>query len=139
MATYTNLFKEAALWYFQWRNALASEICRNGLRFLGGKSGCKEGDKRMPYARISMMEFNSPGDMETAEEDYQRIREETFPGIQMTINVRTGPQSLLSLGVYPDQETAQANLEGRKKAVEDPEWVKDTFYYEGEVSFWKID
>ena len=55
-----------------------------------------------------MMEFNSPEDMETAEEDYQRIREETFPGIQMTINVRTGPQSLLSLGVYPDQETAQA-------------------------------
>ena len=93
----------------------------------------------MPYARISMMEFNSPEDMETAEEDYQRIREETFPGIQMTINVRTGPQSLLSLGVYPDQETAQANLEGRKKAVEDPEWVKDTFYYEGEVSFWEID
>ena len=40
----------------------------------------------MPYARISMMEFNSPEDMETAEEDYQRIREETFPGIQMTIN-----------------------------------------------------
>ena len=57
----------------------------------------------------------------------------------MTINVRTGPQSLLSLGVYPDQETAQANLEGRKKAVEDPEWVKDTFYYEGDVSYWKID
>ena len=125
--------------YFVWRNALASEICRNGLRFLSRKSGCTKGDKRMPYARISMMEFNSPGDMETAEEDYQRIREETFPGIQMTINVRTGPQSLLSLGVYPDQETAQANLEGRKKAVEDPEWVKDTFYYEGEVSFWKID
>ena len=124
---------------FVWRNALASEICHNGLRFRRGKSGGTEGDKRMPYARISMMEFNSPEDMETAEEDYQRIREKTFPGIQMTINVRTGPQSLLSLGVYPDQETAQANLEGRKKAVEDPEWVKDTFYYEGEVSFWKID
>ena len=47
----------------------------------------------MPYARISMMEFNSPLDMETAEEDYQRIREETFPGIQMTINVRTATVS----------------------------------------------
>tara|TARA_B100000989_G_C19368538_1_gene396336 strand:- start:195 stop:578 length:384 start_codon:yes stop_codon:yes gene_type:complete len=98
-----------------------------------------EGDESMAYARISMVEFNSPEEMETAEEDYQRIREETFPGIQMTINVRTGPQSLLSLGVYPDQETAQANLEGRKKAVEDPKWVKDTFYYEGDVSYWKID
>ena len=93
----------------------------------------------MAYARISMVEFNSPEEMEIAEKDYQRIREETFPGIQMTINVRTGPQSLLSLGVYPDQETAQANLEGRKKAVEDPKWVKDTFYYEGDVSYWKID
>ena len=93
----------------------------------------------MAYGRISMVEFNSPEEMETAEEDYQRIREETLPGIQMTINVRTGPQSLLSLGVYPDQETAQASLEGRKKAVEDREWVKDTFYYEGDVSYWKID
>ena len=93
----------------------------------------------MPYARISMMEFNSPEDMETAEEDYQRIREETFPGIQMTINVRTGPKSLLSLSVYPDQETAEATLEGRKRHVEDNEYVKDSFYYEGAVSFWKID
>tara|TARA_A200000113_G_C8659703_1_gene288650 strand:- start:53 stop:334 length:282 start_codon:yes stop_codon:yes gene_type:complete len=93
----------------------------------------------MAYARISMVEFNSPEEMEIAEKDYQRIREETFPGIQMTINVRTGPQSLLSLGVYPDEETAHANLEGRKKTVEDREWVKDTFYYEGDVSYWKID
>ena len=77
--------------------------------------------------------------MGAAEEYHQRIREKAFPGILMTINVRTGPQSLLSLGVYPDQETAQANLEGRKKAVEDPKWVKDTFYYEGDVSYWKID
>ncbi len=35
----------------------------------------------MAYARISMVEFNSPEEMETAEEDYQRIREETLPGI----------------------------------------------------------
>ena len=93
----------------------------------------------MAYARISMTEGNSAEELDEGEEAYKLIREEAFPGIQMTINVRTGPQSLLSLGVYPDQETAQANLEGRKKAVEDPEWVKDTFYYEGEVSFWKID
>ena len=93
----------------------------------------------MAYARITMTEATSAEELNAREEAYKLIREEVFPGIQMTINVRTGPQSLLSLGVYPDQETAQANLEGRKKAVEDPEWVKDTFYYEGEVSFWKID
>ena len=93
----------------------------------------------MAYARITMTEATSAEELNAGEEAYKIIREEVFPGIQMTINVRTGPQSLLSLGVYPDQETAQANLEGRKKAVEDPEWVKDTFYYEGEVSFWKID
>ena len=57
----------------------------------------------------------------------------------MTINVRTGPKSLLSLSVYPDQETAEATLEGRKRHVEDNEYVKDSFYYEGAVSFWKID
>ena len=33
----------------------------------------------------------------------------------------------------------EATLEGRKKHVEDNEYVKDSFYYEGAVSFWKID
>ena len=93
----------------------------------------------MTYARVTMIKFNSPEELETAEEDYQRIREATFPGIQMTINIRTGPQSLLSVGVYPDQETAEATLEGRKKNIEDRDYVKESFFYEGDVSYWKID
>ena len=53
----------------------------------------------------------------------------------MTIKVRTGPKSLLSLAVYPDKETAEATLEGRKKHVGDNDYVKDSFYYDGTVSF----
>jgi len=93
----------------------------------------------MAYARITMTEATSAEELDAGEEAYKLIREEVFPGIQMTINVRTGPQSLLSLSVYPDQETAEATLEGRKKHVEDNDYVKDSFYYEGDVSFWKID
>jgi hypothetical protein len=93
----------------------------------------------MAYARITMTEATSAEELGAGEEAYKLIREEVFPGIQMTINVRTGPKSLLSLSVYPDQETAEATLEGRKQHIEDRDYVKDTFYYEGEVSFWKID
>ena len=93
----------------------------------------------MAYARITMTDATSAEEFTACEEVYKVIREEVFPGIQMTINVTTGPKSLLSLSVYPDQETAEATLEGRKRHVEDNEYVKDSFYYEGAVSFWKID
>ena len=93
----------------------------------------------MAYARISMTESNSAEELDAGEEAYKLIREEAFPGIQMTVNVRTGPKSLLSLSIYPDQETCEATLAGRKKHIDNRDHVKDSFYYEGEVSFWKID
>ena len=93
----------------------------------------------MANTGITMTEATSGEELDSGEQAYKLIREEVFPGIQMTINVRTGPKSLLSLSVYPDQETAEATLEGRKRHVEDNEYVKDSFYYEGAVSFWKID
>ena len=93
----------------------------------------------MAYARISMTEGNSAEELDAGEEAYKLIREEAFPGIQMTVNVRTGPKSLLSLSIYPDQETCEATLVGRKKHIDNRDYVKDSFYYEGEVSFWKID
>ena len=89
----------------------------------------------MAYARITITEATSAEELNSGEEARKIFREEVFPGIQMTINVRTGPKSLLSLSVYPDQETAEATLEGRKRQVEDNEYVKDSFYYEGAISF----
>ena len=93
----------------------------------------------MAYARISMTESNSAEELDAGEEAYKLIREEAFPGIQMTVNVRTGPKSLLSLSIYPDQETCEATLAGRKKHTYSRSHVIDSFYYEGEVFFWKID
>ena len=49
-----------------------------------------------------MTESNSAEELDAGEEAYKLIREEAFPGIQMTVNVRTGPKSLLSLSIYPD-------------------------------------
>ena len=54
----------------------------------------------MAYARISMTESNSAEELDAGEEAYKLIREEAFPGIQMTVNVRTGPKSLLSLSIF---------------------------------------
>ena len=93
----------------------------------------------MAYARITMTEATSAEELNAVDKAYKLIREDVFTGIQMTINVRTGPKSLLSLSVYPDQKTAAATLEGQKKHLEDNDYVKDSFYYEGAVSFWKID
>ena len=64
----------------------------------------------MAYARISMTESNSAEELDAGEEAYKLIREEAFPGIQMTVNVRTGPKSLLSLSIYPDQELSLIHI-----------------------------
>ena len=93
----------------------------------------------MAYARISMTESNSAEELDAGEEAYKLIREEAFPGIQMTVNVRTGPKSLLSLSIYPDQETCEATLAGRKKHIDNRDNGKDSCDYDGDVSFWKID
>ena len=49
----------------------------------------------MAYARITMTEATPAEELNAGEEAYKIIREGVFPGIQMTINARTGPKSLL--------------------------------------------
>ena len=86
--------------------------------------------------RVSMMEFLSKEEADQAEELYIKIRAEAFPTLELVVNIRTGPTSILSFSVYPSYESAASNLEGREKFQEEiSASLKDSFFHEGEVTY----
>ena len=90
----------------------------------------------MSIARVTMLEFFTEEDLVNCEESYLKIREEAFPSAELIVNLRTGPTSAMSLAVYPSFESAAGNLEARQKWHESlKSTLKETFYYEGEVTF----
>ena len=77
-----------------------------------------------------------PEDVDAAEAYYKAIREDFFPTLELVLNIRTGPTSLMSIAVYPSYEAAEANLPERQKMHDQVEaTLKDTFYYEGDISY----
>ena len=90
----------------------------------------------MSIGRISMMEFTTEEALESAEQFYDRIRAEAFPTLELVVNVRTGPTSLMSLAIYPNDESASSNLEARSKFQKEIEkTLTDSFFHEGKVSY----
>lgn len=53
----------------------------------------------MSIGRVSMMEFLSKEEADHAEDLYVQIREEAFPTLELVVNIRTGPTSILSFSV----------------------------------------
>ena len=56
------------------------------------------------------------------------------------ITVRTGPKSLLNLAVYSSYEDEETNLLKRKEfqdIFKDKFTVVDSFYYEGDISYFE--
>ena len=54
--------------------------------------------------------------------------------------MRTGPTSLLSLAVYSSYADAESNLPKRKEfqeIVKDKFMVVDSFYYEGDITYFE--
>ena len=83
-----------------------------------------------------MLEFMKPEDVDATEAYYKAIREDFFPTLELVLNIRTGPTSLMSIAVYPSYEAAEANLPERRKMHDHVEaTLKDTFYYEGDISY----
>ena len=64
----------------------------------------------MSIGRISMLEFMKLEDVDASEEYYKTIRADFFPTLELVLNIRTGPTSLMSIAVYPSYEAAEANL-----------------------------
>jgi len=89
----------------------------------------------MSIGRITMLEFMEPEDVDAAEAYYKTVREDFFPTLELVLNIRTGPTSLMSVAVYPSYEAAEANLTARQKFHDHVQaTIKDTFYYEGDIS-----
>ena len=94
----------------------------------------------MSIARITMMEYLSEKDVVASENFYQTIQKDWFGNAQTIINVRTGPTSLLSLAVYSSYADAESNLLKRKEfqeIVKDKFTVVDSFYYEGDITYFE--
>ena len=78
--------------------------------------------------------------MAASEDFYQTIQKKWFGNAQTVVNVRTGPNSLLSLAVHPSYEDAEINLCKRKEfqnIVKDKFTVVDSFYYEGDITYFE--
>ena len=90
----------------------------------------------MSIGRVSMMEFSSKEEADNSEKLYDKIRAEAFPTLELVVNIRTGPTSVMSVAIYPSYESAASNLEARKKFQDEiEESLKDSFFHEGEVSY----
>ena len=90
----------------------------------------------MSIGRITMMEFESEKALEKSEILYHEIRGEAFPSLELVINIRTGPTSLMSVALYPDYESAASNLPSREKFQKQVEaTLKDSFFHEGDVTY----
>jgi hypothetical protein len=87
------------------------------------------------FARINMIDFVSEGALEETQNRYAKIREKTYPGLQFTVNVRTGPQSMMSLSIYESEAALTATTENHKQFIASTsDLVKDIFFYEGAVT-----
>ncbi len=90
----------------------------------------------MSIGRITMMEFISEEAVDDAEILYEKIRAEAFPTLELVMNIRTGPTSLMSVAVYPSKESADSNLTARGKFQEKLDAsLKDSFFHEGDVTY----
>ena len=87
------------------------------------------------FARVNMIDFVSEQALEETQKRYAEIRDNTYPGLEFTANVRTGPQSLMSLSIYVSEAALNATTENHTKFIGSiSDLVKDIFFYEGEVT-----
>ena len=87
------------------------------------------------FARINMIDFLSEEALEEVQNRYAKIREKTYPGLEFTVWVRTGPQSMMTLSIYESEEALLATAENHQKLIaSNADFVKDIFFYEGGVS-----
>ena len=81
-------------------------------------------------------EYQNKKKFESAKILYEKIRAEAFPTLELVMNIRTGPTSLMSVAVYPSKESADSNLTARGKFQEKLDSsLKDSFFHEGEVTY----
>lgn len=114
---------------------LAAELVKHWLKIDKIK-----GIYTMSVGRITMIEWTSDEAMQASFKLYLSTQKEYFPNAQAVINVKTGPLSMMSLAIYESFEEAEKNLVGRQKFNDAVAiFVKDTFYYEGDLHYFFKD
>ena len=95
----------------------------------------------MRLGRISKLEFVSEEALKQAEITYDKIRDEAFPTLQLVINIKTGPTSVVSIALYPDAKSAESNLPAREAFQKSlGKTLRDRSMQQGAVSyFYKAD
>ena len=87
------------------------------------------------FARVNMIDFLSEEALAEVQNRYVSIREKTYLGLEFTVWVRTGPQSMMTLSIYESEEALLATTENNQEFIaSNAEFVKDIFFYQGGVS-----
>ena len=87
------------------------------------------------FARVNMIDFVSEEALEEVQDRYAKIREKTYPGLEFTVNIRTGPQSIMSLSIYGSEAALLATTDNHQQFIASTfDLVKEFFFYEGDVS-----
>ena len=87
------------------------------------------------FARVNMIDFVSEEALEEVQDRYAKIREKTYPGLEFAVNIRTGPQSMMSSSIFGSEAALLATTDNHQQFIASTsELVKDIFFYEGGVS-----
>ena len=87
------------------------------------------------FARVNMIDFVSEDVLEEVQDRYAKIREKDYPGLEFTVNVRTGPQSIMSLSIFGSEAALLATTENHQQFIASTsDLVKEFFFYESHVS-----
>ena len=68
----------------------------------------------LSIGRIPKLGFELEEALKQAEITYNEIRDEAFPTLELAINLKTGPTSVVSIALYPDSRSAASKLPARK-------------------------
>ena len=63
------------------------------------------------FARVNMIDFVSEEALEEVQDRYAKISEKTYPGLEFTVDVRTEPQSMMSLSIYSSEAAPLATTD----------------------------
>ncbi len=88
--------------------------------------------------RVNMIEFNSEAELEEQQEWYQQNGAKLFPDSILQMGVQTGPTSIMSVSVYPDQSTADEAMATRDKLFKDAANTMSGWSMEGPVRHWTM-
>ena len=89
----------------------------------------------MSVARITMVDYLSEEVGDAFEVQAKKVFPKDIHQADSLILIRTGPLSGMSVAIYKDQETADKNLDARKKMIAGfTNTFKDIWHMEGNVS-----